>query len=115
MTKKSHDWQEYLRRLGSFFWVQNIECHYFLGVFRKMNIFWGMEILWIFFGGHHKIGLHLGSFLRVKVQNGGYFFLVDKISSIFWGNIFFGNTVDSGSEPTYEEKMRVPPWGGNKF
>ena len=25
-----------------------------------MNIFWGMKILWIFFGGRHKIGLHLG-------------------------------------------------------
>ena len=44
-----------------------------------MNIFWGMKILWIFFGGHHKIGLYkglflciLGSFLKVKVQKGGY-------------------------------------------
>ena len=27
------------------------------------------------FRGHHKIGLYLGSFLKVKVQNGG----------IFWG------------------------------
>ena len=25
-----------------------------------MNIFMGMTILWIFFGGHHKIGLVLG-------------------------------------------------------
>ena len=24
-----------------------------------MNIFWGMQILWIFFGGHHKNGLVL--------------------------------------------------------
>ena len=45
-----------------------------------MNIFWGMKILWILFLDHHKIGLylgaismHLGSFLKVKVQNGGYF------------------------------------------
>ena len=43
-----------------------------------MNTFWGMKNLWIFFGGHHKMGLyievismHLGSFLKVKVQNGG--------------------------------------------
>ena len=35
-----------------------------------------MKILWIFFGGHHKIGLvggsflcNLGSFFKVKVQN----------------------------------------------
>ena len=32
----------------------------FLGVFRKMNIFWGMTILWIFFGGSSQIGLYLG-------------------------------------------------------
>ena len=25
-----------------------------------MNTFWGMIILWIFFVGHHKIGLDLG-------------------------------------------------------
>ena len=54
-----------------------------------MNIFFfffffvgggGMEILWIFFGGHHKIGLYFGvilcifgSFLKVEVKNGGDF------------------------------------------
>ena len=39
-----------------------------------------MKILWIFLGGHHKIGLvlgvismYLGSFLKVKVQNGDIF------------------------------------------
>ena len=44
-----------------------------------MNIFLGMKILWIIFWGHHKIGLYLGaistnlgSFLKIKVQNGGY-------------------------------------------
>ena len=31
-----------------------------LGGFRKMNILLGMKILWMFFGGHHKIGLSLG-------------------------------------------------------
>ena len=49
----------YIRRLGPFFWVQNFEFRYFLGVFRKINIFLGMKILWIFFGGHHRIGLYL--------------------------------------------------------
>ena len=51
-----------------------------------------MKILWIFLGGHYKIGLHLGSFLcilgsflKVKVQNRGYFLGVAKISNIFWG------------------------------
>ena len=28
------------------------------GVFQY--IFWSMKILWIFFGGRHKIGLYLG-------------------------------------------------------
>ena len=46
------------RRLGSFFGVQNFKFQYFWG-FQKKNIFWGMKILWIFFGGHHKIGLYL--------------------------------------------------------
>ena len=42
-----------------------------------MMTFLGMKILWIFFGGPHKIGLYLGVismrlrvFLKVKVQNG---------------------------------------------
>ena len=54
-----------------------------------------MKILWIFLG-RHKIGLYLGViciclcivgyfliFLRVKVQNGGFFGGVAKISNIF--------------------------------
>ena len=39
-----------IRRLRSFLWVKNFEFHYFFGVFRKMNIFLGMKILWICFG-----------------------------------------------------------------
>ena len=61
----------------------------FLG-FQKNNYFLGMMILWIFFLGHHKIGLYLGSFLnilgsflKVKVQIWGYFLGVAKISNIF--------------------------------
>ena len=27
--------------------------------FRKLNIFGGLKILWIFLGGYHKIGLYL--------------------------------------------------------
>ena len=30
------------------------------GGFQKNDIFFGMKILWIFFFGHHKIGLYLG-------------------------------------------------------
>ena len=65
-----------------------------------------MKILWIFLGGHHEIGLYLGvismplflcilgSFLKVKVQNGGYFWGLLKFQ-IFFGvpenpDIFLG-------------------------
>ena len=57
-----------------------------------------MKILWIFFGGHHKIRLYLGVismhfwvFFKAKVQNGGYFGGVAKISNIFGcsSNFFF--------------------------
>ena len=47
----------------------------------------------------------------------GNFFGVAKISSIFWGCLillifFLRKTVDAGSKPMNEEKMRVPhsPW-----
>ena len=40
----------YIRRFGSFFWGSNFDFQIFGGVFRKMNIFWGTKILWIFFG-----------------------------------------------------------------
>ena len=49
----------YIRRLGLFFGVPKIEFPFlfniFLGVIRKIIIFLGMMILWIFFWGHHKI------------------------------------------------------------
>ena len=35
----------YIRRLGSFFGVQNFKFQYFLGFFRKINIFGGLKIL----------------------------------------------------------------------
>ena len=55
----------------SFFWG---------GGFQKNEYFFGMKILWIFLGGHHKISLYLHCrghfyafwvFFNVKVQNGG--------------------------------------------
>ena len=33
-----------LRLAGLFFWVQNLECQYFLGI-SKNKYFWGMKIL----------------------------------------------------------------------
>ena len=68
----------YIRRLGPFLGVQIFEFLYYLGVFRKMNNFWGLKILWIFLGGQRTIGqvlgaiyMHLGSFLKVKIENIG--------------------------------------------
>ena len=65
-----------------------------------MDIFWGMKVLWIFFGVFTKldyiygvISMLLGSFLKVKVQNVGYYFGLVKFL-IFLGCltilIFFG-------------------------
>ena len=79
-----------------------------------------MKILWIFFGVISKLVYIkgsflciLGSFLKVKGHNGAYFWGLLK-SQIFFGvveipDIFLGWTVDAGPEPTYEEKLRVPP------
>ena len=49
----------YIRRLGSFFGVQNFEFQYFWGVQKKIY-FLGYED----FGGHYKIGLYLGAFFN---------------------------------------------------
>ena len=64
---------------GNFLGVQNFEFQ-FLGDFQKNKYFLGYEDFVFYFGGHHKNGLylgvvsmHLGSFLNVKVQNGGIF------------------------------------------
>ena len=55
----------------------------------------------------------LGSFLKVKEQNGGYFWGLLKFQ-IFFGvleilDIFWGCTVDAGPEPTYDEKNESTP------
>ena len=47
----------HIRRLGLFWGVQNSEFQYFLGFSEKLIFLGGMKILWIFFWGHHKIGL----------------------------------------------------------
>ena len=57
-----------------------------------MNIFWGMKILWIFFGGLHKIGLYLGfismHFRVFSLGQGtewGLFLRLLKFQIFFWG------------------------------
>ena len=64
----------YIRRLGSFFGGFKILNFNIFWVFRKMNIFLGRKILWIFFGGHNKIELYLG------VISSRY-----RMLDIFWG------------------------------
>ena len=49
----------YIRRLGSFFGVQNFEFQYFWG-FQKNKYFFGYEDFVDIFWGHDKIGLYLG-------------------------------------------------------
>ena len=82
------------------------------------------EDIFFFFGGggggHHKIRLYLGVismhlrvfFLRSRYRMGDIFW-VANVSNIFRvleiPDIVWGYTVDTGPEPTYEEKMRVPP------
>ena len=65
---------------GLIFRVQNFEFQHF-GVFSENWIFLGNEDFVDIFWDHHKIRLYLevismnfyGSFLKVKVQTGGYF------------------------------------------
>ena len=47
----------YIRRLGSFLGFKILNFNIFWG-FLKYEYFWGVKILWIFFGGHYKIGLY---------------------------------------------------------
>ena len=68
-----------MRRLGLFLFWLKILNFIILGGFQKTNYFWGMKILWIFFGVITKLDYIyrsflciLGSFLKAKVQNGGY-------------------------------------------
>ena len=50
-----------MRRLGTFFLFKFLNHIIFMGGgFRNIDIFGGMKILWIFYGGHDKIGLVLG-------------------------------------------------------
>ena len=45
----------YIRSLAPFL-VQILEFQYFWGVFRKMNMFWGMKILYLFWGHENLTG-----------------------------------------------------------
>ena len=84
----------YIRRLGSFFWVQIFVFQYFFRVFRKINIFGGYDDFVDIFGGHHKIGLyfvvismHLGSWSRYRIWD--IFFGLPKFQIFFSGCLKF--------------------------
>ena len=47
----------YIHRFGSFLGFKILNFNIF-GGFQKINLSLGMKILWIFFRGHHKIGLY---------------------------------------------------------
>ena len=70
----------YIRRLGPFFWFKILNFNILFWFSEKNNTLLGMKILWIFFGVITKLDYIkgsflciLGSFLKVKVQNGGIF------------------------------------------
>ena len=86
------------------------------GIFRKMNIVLGMKFFLIFFWGHHKIGLVVGSFLRNlrSFLRSRIFFGVAKISNIFgvaWYSWYFlGWTVYAGPESgSFRPRSSSPP------
>ena len=80
-----------------------------------------MKILWIFFGGLRKIGLylgvipmHFGVFLKVNVQNGGYFLGLLKFH-IFFGvleipDIFGVNGKCWAQAYVCRKNESIPPW-----
>ena len=72
----------YIRRLGSFLCVK-FRISIFVWVFRKVNIFLGMKLLWIIFGDHHKIGLYLGV---ISMHFRGLFLTSRyRMGDMFWG------------------------------
>ena len=91
----------HMRRLNwAIFWFKILNFNNYW-VFRKMNIFLAMKILWIFFGGSSQnwaslrvVSMHFRVFFKVKGTELGYFlgllrfqifFWVLDIPDIFWG------------------------------
>ena len=76
-----------IRRLQLFLGVQNFEFQYFSGVFRKLNIFGGMKILWIFFGVITKLDytLHFRVFSEGQGTKWRIFFGLLKFQIFIWG------------------------------
>ena len=103
----------YIRRLG--FKILNV-----MGDGQKNEYFWGMKILWIFLGGHHKTGMVLGviSIHFIVFLRSMYWLGVAKFSIYLGGGggrgmsafpDIRGGGVDAGSKPTYEKWVYYPP------
>ena len=62
-----------------------------------MNIFWGMKILWIFFGDRHKIGLYLGVIsMHFRVFSSGQVTEWRIFLGLLKFQIFFGGCLKLG-------------------
>ena len=78
----------YIRRLGSFWGVQNFEFQYFWGVSEKNECFWGIKILSIFhLGSSHYWAIFWGQFNAFKglFKVNGDLFVVANISTFLGG------------------------------
>ena len=80
----------YIHRLGPFLGWLKLRISIFLGVFKKMNIFWGMKICGYYFGVITiglvlgVISMHFRAFPEVEVQIGGYFLGLLQCQIFFW-------------------------------
>ena len=101
-----------------FFGFDFFEFQYF-GGFQKTEYFWGMKILWIFFWGHHKIGLylevismHFRGFSEGRGTEWRTFFGLQKFIYLFAmleiPDIFGVNGKCCPSQ-MHEEKIEIPP------
>ena len=107
----------YIFRFGALFLVQNFRkviilgmniCGYFFfgkggGVITKSDFFLGGG------GGGRGSFLYILGLFKVKIQNFKYFWV--RLIFLFFFVFFWGGglTVDAGSKPMYEEKLRRPP------
>ena len=106
--------------LGSKFWISILfwefqKNEYFLGYEDFVDIFFGSSQNW---ASLRVISMQFRVFFLRPRYRIGIFLGLLKFQIFFWGAwnswYFLGWTVDAGSEPTYAEKIRVPPpWVSN--
>ena len=77
----------YMRRLGSFGGEgSKFGISIFFGVFRKMNIFGGLKILWILLGSSQNLTIFRGHFYAFQ---GLFLWSRYRMGDIFWGLLKF--------------------------